>query len=111
MRSSNAEQLAPSVSRLRCVVLEQGALPFLPGDAEDFDETVVVAQLADERPEVFAQRMLARLAWAARAGKIFGAATVVTGGSASLESLGSTLFGSPASFCSQCAGSSNAGMM
>ena len=87
MRSSNAEQLVPSVSRLRCVVVEQGALPFLPGDAEDFDETVVVAQLVDERPEVFAQRMLARLAWAARAGKAFGTAIVVTGASASSESL------------------------
>src|SRR3954454_11812495 len=32
-------------------------------------------------------------------------------GSASFESLGSTLGGRPASFCSQCEGSSNAGMM
>src|SRR5258708_6717483 len=32
-------------------------------------------------------------------------------GSDSFESLGSTLGGSPASFCSQCEGSSNAGMM
>jgi hypothetical protein len=87
MRSSNAEQLVPSVSRVRCVVVEQGAPPFLPGDAEDFDETVVVAQLVDERPEVFAQRMLARLAWAARSGKVFRTAIVVTKASASPESL------------------------
>jgi hypothetical protein len=69
----------PDTARLRCVVIESGSFPLTQAGAEDFDETLVIAQMRGEPAAVFAQRALARIASIERAGRRFDAATVLTG--------------------------------
>jgi hypothetical protein len=64
--------------RLRCVVVESGSA-FLQRTAEGFDETVAIAQLPGERPAVFAQRTMARIAGVERSGRHFESLTILTG--------------------------------
>lgn len=69
-----------SPQRLRLLVVEQGASPMRRDGSDEFDETLVVAQLPAESPTAFAQRILQRLALAERAGRHFEAALLLTGG-------------------------------
>jgi len=70
---------ASSPQRLRLLVVEQGASPMRRDGSDEFDETLVVAQLPTESPSAFAHRILERLALAERAGRHFEAAVLLTG--------------------------------
>jgi hypothetical protein len=60
-------------------VIESGSFPLTQAGAEDFDETLVIAQMREESAIVFAQRALARIASVERSGRRFDGATVLTG--------------------------------
>lgn len=65
-------------ARRRLMVVESGASVFTREGAEQFDETVAIAQLQGERPGEFAERCLHRIASAERAGRGFRAAMLFT---------------------------------
>lgn len=50
-----------------------------PSDPDEFDETVAITQVADERPADFAERALRRIASAQRSGQYFTAAELFIG--------------------------------
>jgi hypothetical protein len=60
-------------------MIETGAPLSMPGDDEDFEETVAITQLAGETPADFAERTLRRIASAQRSGRHFAAAELVVG--------------------------------
>ena len=60
-------------------MIESGAPLSMPGDDEDFEETVAITQLAGETPADFAERTLRRIASAQRSGRHFAAAELVVG--------------------------------
>jgi hypothetical protein len=64
--------------RLQCIVIESGSSPLAESNAEGFDETVAIAQLAGECPALFAQRILARIASVERSHRHFEAITLLT---------------------------------
>ncbi len=65
--------------RLRLFVKEAGSAPLTGGGSDAFDETLVVAQMQEETPAGFAQRVIERIAAVERSGRCFGAARVQTG--------------------------------
>jgi hypothetical protein len=60
-------------------MIESGAPLSMPGDDQDFEETVAITQLAGETPADFAERTLRRIASAQRSGRHFAAAELVVG--------------------------------
>lgn len=78
-RNSLSSKLAPNAARRRLMVVERGASAFTRESAEQFDETVAIAQLRSELPAEFAERCLQRLATAERSGRGFDAAMLFTG--------------------------------
>jgi hypothetical protein len=64
---------------IRCVVLESGSLPLTDSDAENFDHTIVIAQMQDEPAAAFAERTLERIAGLERTGRRFISATLLAG--------------------------------
>ena len=60
-------------------MIESGAPLAMPGNDEDFEETVAITQLAGETPADFAERTLRRIASAQRSGRHFAAAELVVG--------------------------------
>jgi hypothetical protein len=62
---------------MRCVVVESGSGQ--PTRADGFDETVVIAQMRDEAPLAFAQRVIERIAAVERSGRRFESAAVLAG--------------------------------
>jgi hypothetical protein len=64
--------------RIRCVVAERGSAG-LEQTGGDFDETIVVAQLQDEPPSSFEQRVLTRVAGIERSGRHCESITMLTG--------------------------------
>jgi hypothetical protein len=69
----------PTRERLRCIVVESGSDCFAQRNAEGFDETIAIAQMAGEQPAVFAERTLARIAGVERSGRHFDSILVLTG--------------------------------
>lgn len=65
--------------RSRLVMIECGAPLLAPFDTDEFDETVAITQVADERPADFADRTLRRIASAQRSGQYFVAAELFVG--------------------------------
>lgn len=69
----------PVQERLCCVVVENGSEPFVQRDADGFDETIGIAQMAGESPASFAHRVMARIANVERSGRHFASLTLLTG--------------------------------
>jgi len=70
---------ASSRERVRCVIVENGSLPLDEAGTDGYDETVVIAQMKDELPGAFGERVTSRLASLERAGKTSDAALVLVG--------------------------------
>lgn len=68
---------APEV--IRCVVIESGSLRLTDSDAENFDQTIVIAQMQDEPAAAFAERALERIANVERSGRRCASATLLAG--------------------------------
>lgn len=66
-----------SLERLRCVIVENGSLPLAEAGAHGFEETVVIAQMHEELPAAFADRITERLASLERSGKGFESAVLM----------------------------------
>jgi hypothetical protein len=64
---------------IRCVVIESGSLPLTDADAENFDQTLVIAQMQDEPSSAFAERTLERLVGVERSGRRFTSITLQAG--------------------------------
>lgn len=79
LAAMSAQQPHSSIESIRCVVLETGSLPLTDSDAENFDHTIVIAQMQDESPHAFAERTLERVASAERSGRRFTAVTISAG--------------------------------
>jgi len=77
VRSARRPAAAPE--SIRCVVLELGSLPLTDSDAENFDHTIVIAQMQDEPAAAFADRTLERVASVERSGRRFICATLSAG--------------------------------
>ncbi len=75
----SAQRPHRTTESIRCVVLESGSLLLTDTDAENFDHTIVIAQMQDEPPAAFAERTLERVAGLERSGRRFEAATILTG--------------------------------
>ena len=59
--------------------METGSLLLTDADAENFDHTLVIAQMQDESPGAFAERTLERIAGVERSGRRFDAVTILAG--------------------------------
>lgn len=70
-------RVMPTNERIRCVVIESGS--GRPTQADGFDETLVVAQMRDEAPLAFAERVIDKIAAIERSGRRFESATVIAG--------------------------------
>jgi hypothetical protein len=68
---SRASSEATTDIRRRLVIVEAGAASLLQELDPDFDDTIAVAQLPDEAPAAFANRVLHRLGSAERSREIF----------------------------------------
>jgi hypothetical protein len=73
---------APVHVRRRLVIVESGATTFASALQQESDETVVMAQLADELPSQFAERVLHRVVTSELSRRYFDAAILFTGGPA-----------------------------
>ena len=60
-------------------MIESGAPLLIPGDDDEFDETVAITQSPGERPNDFAERTLRRLDFARHSGRYFAAAELFIG--------------------------------
>jgi hypothetical protein len=79
MKSSSALRLraVPNAARRRLVVIESGAAGLSQSGADEFDETVAIAQLPGEAPLDLTHRVLERIANAERHGRGFDAAVLL----------------------------------
>lgn len=68
-----------SQERLRCVIVEKGSLPLVEADAAGYDETLVIAQMKEELPGAFAERVRIRLGNLERAGRYCHSAVMLVG--------------------------------
>lgn len=75
----SARRPPAAAESIRCVVLESGSLPLTDSDAENFDHTIVIAQMQDEPAAAFAERTLERIAAVERSGRRFTSATLSAG--------------------------------
>jgi len=75
----SARRPPAATESIRCVVLESGSLPLTDSDAENFDHTIVIAQMQDEPAAEFAARTLERVAGLERTGRRFISATLSAG--------------------------------
>jgi hypothetical protein len=69
------------MTRCRLVVLEHGALSPQPDADLGFEQTVIITQPVDERPEAFALRVLRRIALGEHVGRAFSEAALSASGS------------------------------
>lgn len=76
--SSLRSRPVDSAARRRLLLVESGATVFTREGAEQYDETVAIAQLSGEEPDEFAERCLQRIAAAERSGHAFHAAMLFT---------------------------------
>lgn len=77
--TDDSPQRRQSPGRVRCVVLERGATPLTQLGSDEFDQTIVIAQMGGEAPLAFAQRATSRIASLERSKRPFESATLLTG--------------------------------
>jgi hypothetical protein len=65
--------------RSRLLVIESGAPAWIGESRESFDQNVAITQLQGESPADFAERVLRRLAFAAKSSQCFAAAALLVG--------------------------------